>query len=91
MRQAILRQLLRRGQVTLPPEMLKQFNLKERDYVQVTPTDDGILIRPVSVSDYSPAEIEALRKKLDKLPRGSRKIFHSAAESKKHLDSLKSR
>lgn len=91
MKQVLLRQLLRRGQVTLPPEMLEQFNLKERDYVQVTPTDDGILIRPVSVSDYSPSEIETLRKKLDKLPRGSRKIFHSVSESKKHLDSLKSK
>lgn len=87
----VLRQLLRRGQITLPGEMLKQFGLKERGYVQITPTREGILIRPVFVSDYSPAEIESLRTKLDKLPRGPKKIFRSVSESKKYLDSLKTK
>lgn len=85
----MLRQLLRRGQVTIPVEMLRQFGLGGKDYVQISQTEEGILIRPVSVSDYSPAEIEKLRKKLDELPRGKKKIFHSVEESKKHLFSLK--
>ena len=85
----MLRQLLRRGQVTIPAVLLKAFGLRERDYVRVEQTEDGILIQPVSISDYSPAELEALRKKLDKLPRGGRKIFHSVTQSQKHLDSLK--
>ena len=87
----MLRQLLRRGQLTIPTELLKSFGLKEKDYVQIAKTDLGILIQPVSVSDYSPAEIEALRKRLDELPRGDMKVFRSASESKKHLDSLKGR
>ena len=85
----MLRQLLRRGQLTLPAVMLKKFGLREKDYVRIDKTEDGILIQPVSVSDYSPSEIEALRKKLDELPRGGKKTFHSISESKKHLDSLK--
>ena len=85
----MLRQLLRRGQLTLPVEMLNKFGLKEKDYVQVTETSRGIFIQPVSVSDYSRAEIEALRRRLDELPRGKKRIFHSTSESKKHLDSLK--
>ena len=85
----MIRQLLRRGQVTLPGKMLRQFGLQEKDYVQIWPTEEGILIQPASIADYSPAEIEGLRKKLDTLPRDPKKIFRSAAESKKHLDSLK--
>lgn len=85
----MLRQLLRRGQLTIPAEFLNRFGLKEKDYVQVSESEQGILIQPVSVSDYSPAEIEALRSRLDALPRGNKKIFHSVEESKKHLDSLK--
>ncbi len=39
-------------------------------------------------TDYSHHEIEKLRTKLDRLPRGSKKTFSSFAEGKKHLDSL---
>lgn len=85
----MLRQLLRRGQITIPVKLLKQFRLKEKDYVQVNTTEKGILIQPVSVSDYTPAEIEALREKLNELPRGDKRIFSSARESRTHLNSLK--
>lgn len=85
----MLRQLLRRGQVTIPIEMLKAMGLQEKDYVQIEQTDRGILIHPVSVVDYSPAEIEALRGKLDELPRGQKRVFQSLQETRKHLDSLK--
>ena len=85
----MVRQLLRRGQVTLPASLLKELGLREKDYVQVVKTPEGILIQPVTVSDYSPAELEALRKKLDELPRGAKKIHGSFSQAKKHLDSLK--
>lgn len=87
----MLRQLLRRGQLTLPPAFLRELGLKEKDYVQVTRGEGGILIRPVSISDYSPAELEALREKLDRLPRGEKKTFRGFSESRRHLDSLKRR
>ncbi|OGX03401.1 MAG: hypothetical protein A3G87_09085 [Omnitrophica bacterium RIFCSPLOWO2_12_FULL_50_11] len=87
----MLRQLLRRGQLTIPVELLKKFGLKEKDYVRIDRTDDGILIQPVAVLDYSPAELEKLRKKLNQLPRGNKIILHSASESKKHLDELKTK
>ena len=87
----MLRQLLRRGQLTIPTEILKAFGLKEKDYVWINQTEQGILVQPVSISNYSPAEIEALRRKLDELPRGGKKTFHTFTESRKHLDSLKSK
>ena len=86
---SVLRRLLRRGQVTIPSVILVKFGLKEKDYVKVEATKDGILIKPVTVSDYSPAELETLREKLDQLSRGKKTAFRSFSEGKKHLDSLK--
>ena len=85
----MLRQLLRRGQLTLPNVLLAKYGMKEKDYFEVVETEGGILLKPVSITDYSHHELERLRKTLDRLPRGSKKIFSSFSESKKHLDSLK--
>ncbi len=87
----MLRQLVRRGQLTIPTEYLKKFGLHEKDYVEVSLRDVGIFIQPVSIVDYSQTELETLRKKLDKLPRGQKKIFHSVEQSQSHLDALKSK
>ena len=89
--ESMLRQLIRRGQLTVPVFLLKKFDLKEKDYVDVTDCEDGILIRPVSILDYSPREIEVLRKKLDRLPRGEKKVLDSLTKVKHHLHSLKER
>ncbi len=85
----MIKQILRRGQLTIPSVILKRFNLKEKDYLEVTASEDSIVLRPVTVTDYSHKEIEQFRKKLDRLPRGKKTIFSSFPESKKHLDSLK--
>jgi AbrB family looped-hinge helix DNA binding protein len=39
----------RAAQITLPPELRKQFGLVEGDYLEITSTKDGILLKPVSV------------------------------------------
>jgi AbrB family looped-hinge helix DNA binding protein len=39
----------RAAQITLPPELRKQFRLAEGDYLEITATKSGILLKPVSV------------------------------------------
>ena len=85
----MLRQVLRRGQITIPASVLKKFGVHENDYLEVNEVKEGILLKPVSINDYPHDEIEKLRKKLDTLPRGNKKSFETFSESKKHLDSLK--
>ena len=85
----MLKQLLRRGQLTIPRDLLRRYALKEQDYVEVSQTAEGILIRPVSITDYSLAELETLRAKLNALPRGKKHLFRSFEESKRRLDALK--
>lgn len=40
-----------KGQVTLPADMRRHLGLKKGDLVAVTPTDGGVLIKPVEVRD----------------------------------------
>jgi AbrB family looped-hinge helix DNA binding protein len=46
--------LKRAAQITLPPELRKQFGLAEGDYLEVISTKDGILLKPVSVVTRKP-------------------------------------
>lgn len=39
----------RAAQITLPPDLRKQFGLSEGDYLEVEAVKDGILLKPVSV------------------------------------------
>lgn len=50
-----LLKILRSGQVTLPAELRKQFNLVEEDYLQAEATKEGILLKPVTVVERQKA------------------------------------
>jgi AbrB family looped-hinge helix DNA binding protein len=39
----------RAAQITLPPELRKQFGLAEGDYLEITATKDGIMLKPISI------------------------------------------
>ena len=47
--------LLRTGQVTLPAELRRRFKLGAGDYLEVAATDEGILLKPVTVVDREKA------------------------------------
>lgn len=42
-----------KGQITLPASMRKRLGLKKGDLVAVTPTDGGVLIKPVEVKEQT--------------------------------------
>ncbi len=44
-----LLKLKRHAQVTIPADLRKQFHLEEGDYLEAEATNDGILLKPVSV------------------------------------------
>ena len=64
-----------KGQVTLPAALRKRLGLKKGDLVAVTPTDGGMLIKPVEVKEqkgspwlrelyeyFAPVRAEAIEK-----------------------------
>jgi AbrB family looped-hinge helix DNA binding protein len=50
-----LLKILRSGQVTLPAELRKQFNLREEDYLEAEVIKEGILLKPVTVIERQKA------------------------------------
>lgn len=51
---ALLR-ILRAGQITLPAELRKRFDLAEDDYVEAQAVKEGILLKPVAVVEREKA------------------------------------
>lgn len=43
------------AQVTLPPDVRKQFNLEEGDYLEAHAVKEGILLKPVAVVERTKA------------------------------------
>jgi AbrB family looped-hinge helix DNA binding protein len=50
-----LLKILRSGQITLPAELRKQFNLMEEDYLEAEVIKEGILLKPVTVIERQKA------------------------------------
>jgi AbrB family looped-hinge helix DNA binding protein len=50
-----LLKILRSGQITLPAELRKQFNLREEDYLEAEVIKEGILLKPVTVIERQKA------------------------------------
>jgi AbrB family looped-hinge helix DNA binding protein len=50
-----LRKLMKFYQVSLPARLSKKFGIAEGDYVEMEETEDGILVKPVTVTERLPA------------------------------------
>jgi AbrB family looped-hinge helix DNA binding protein len=61
---AMLRKITRAGQVSVPKKALAQFDLKEGDYVDIDCTPSAIVIKPVTVSEFSDRDLERFAAKL---------------------------
>ncbi len=47
--------MLRTGQITLPAELRRRFKLGAGDYLEAAATEEGILLKPVTVVDREKA------------------------------------
>jgi AbrB family looped-hinge helix DNA binding protein len=60
------------AQVTLPPELRKQFNLAEGDYLEAEAVKEGILLKPVTIVEREKAwkqVFAAMKSVKDKKPK----------------------
>ena len=88
----MIRQMLRNGQITLPKEAVKRFNLKTKDLVEVTIDRCGIYLKPLAIEEFSEAEYAKLAKKLDDLKAGRKgKTYQTTEDARRHLDRLSHR
>ncbi len=88
----MIRQMLRNGQITLPKEAVKRFNLKTKDLVEVTIDRCGIYLKPLAIEEFSEAEYAKLAKKLDDLKAGRKgKTYQTTEDARRHLGRLSHR
>ena len=84
----MIRQVLRNGQITLPKEAVKFFNLKEQDLLEVKFDRAGIHLNPLAIQGLSSEDYTKLAKKLSGLKKGKGKVFATTAQVRKHLSRL---
>lgn len=84
----MLRKITRSGQVSVPKKALAQFSLREGDYVDIDWTSSAIVMKPVTVSEFSDKDREKFAAKLAELEKDKGAAFHDSASARKHLKGL---
>ena len=82
------RQVLRHGQITLPKEVIRFFNIKEHDLLEIKFDRSGIYLKPAVSENFSDQEYDKLARKLDALKKVKGRIYESPKDAKDHLRRL---
>jgi AbrB family looped-hinge helix DNA binding protein len=84
----MLRKITRAGQVSVPKKALAQFALKEGDYVDIECTPSAIVLKPVTLSEFSERDRDLFAAKLAELEKEKGAIFGDSSSARKHLKKL---
>lgn len=84
----MLRKITRAGQVSVPKKALAQFALKEGDYVDVDCTASAIVLKPVTLSEFSEQDRNLFAAKLAELEKDKGTVLTDSSYARKHLKKL---
>ena len=84
----MLRKITRSGQVSIPKKILNHFDLKEGDYVDIDTGESSILIKPVTVNDFSSRDYEKLAAKLAEVEKEKGITFPDSDSAREHLKKM---
>jgi AbrB family looped-hinge helix DNA binding protein len=84
----MLRKITRSGQISIPKKILNYFDLKEGDYVDVESSESSILIKPVTVNDFSSQDYEKLAAKLTEVEKEKGLTFPDSDSARDHLKKM---
>ena len=84
----MLRKITRSGQISIPKKILNYFDLKEGDYVDVESSESSILIKPVTVNDFSSQDYEKLAAKLTEVEKEKGLTFPDSDSAREHLKKM---
>ena len=84
----MLREITRSGQVSIPKKVLNHFHLKEGDYVDVGSSESAILIKPVTVNEFSSRDYKRLAAKLAEVEKEKGLRFPDSPSARKHLKKM---
>jgi AbrB family looped-hinge helix DNA binding protein len=84
----MLRKITRAGQVSVPKKALAQFALREGDYVDVDCTPSAIVLKPVTLSEFSERDRELFAAKLAEVEKEKGTVLADSSSARKHLKKL---
>lgn len=84
----MLRKITRSGQVSIPKKVLNEFHLVEGDYVDIEANEAAILIKPVTVDEFSSRDYEKFAAKLAKLEKQKGTHLPDSDSARKHLKKM---
>ena len=84
----MLRKITRSGQVSIPKKILNHFDLKEGDYVDIESSETSILIKAVTLNNFSPQDYEKLAAKLDEVDKEKGLTFSDSNSAREHLKKM---
>jgi len=84
----MLRKITRAGQVSVPRKVLAQFTLKEGDYVDIDCTPLAIVLKPVTLSEFSERDSDLFAAKLAKLEKEKGTVLSDSSSARRHLKKL---
>lgn len=87
-RNPMLRKITRAGQVSIPKKALARFALKEGDYVDIDCTPTAIVLKPVTLSEFSGRDRDLFAAKLAKLEKEKGAVLTDSSSARKHLKKL---
>jgi AbrB family looped-hinge helix DNA binding protein len=84
----VLRKITRNGQLSIPKTFLNRFHLQAGDYVDIECGDSAILIKPVTIEEFSPEDYEKLAAKLAQVEKEKGRTFPHSEPAREHLKKM---
>jgi len=84
----VLRKITRNGQLSIPKTFLNHFRLQAGDYVDIECGESAILIKPVTIEEFSPEDYEKLAAKLAQVEDEKGRTFPDSESAREHLKKM---
>ena len=84
----VLRKITRNGQLSIPKTFLSHFHLQAGDYVDIECGESAILIKPVTIEEFSPEDYEKLAAKLAQVEDEKGLTFPDSESAREHLKKM---
>ena len=84
----MLRKITKNGQLSIPKNFLNHFHLQAGDYVDIECGESAIVIKPVTIEEFSREDYEKLAAKLAQIEEEKGRTFPDSESAREHLKKM---
>lgn len=84
----MLRKITRNGQISIPRSILTNFHLQNGDYVDIECNDSAIILKPVTINEFSRDDYRKLAAKLARVEKEKGLRFPDSDSARAHLKKM---